>query len=66
MKPYRPRVISPLNSTNINLQAWWRNVSGSIPNSEMANPFAASLTRLADTLESTLDMDLLEKIVWES
>jgi adenosylcobyric acid synthase len=30
------------------------------------NPFAASLTRLADTLESTLDMDLLENIVWES
>jgi adenosylcobyric acid synthase len=33
---------------------------------ENANPFAASLTRLADTLESTLDMELLEKIVWES
>ncbi|MBN1449466.1 MAG: cobyric acid synthase [Anaerolineales bacterium] len=31
-----------------------------------ANPFAASLTRLADTLEETLDMGLLEKIVWES
>ena len=30
------------------------------------NPFAASLARLADTLESTLDMELLEKIVWES
>jgi adenosylcobyric acid synthase len=30
------------------------------------NLFAASLTRLADTLESTLDMELLEKIVWES
>jgi adenosylcobyric acid synthase len=33
---------------------------------EDSNPFAASLTRLADTLESTLNMDLLEKIVWES
>jgi adenosylcobyric acid synthase len=30
------------------------------------NPFAASLTRLADTLESTLDMGLLENILWES
>ena len=33
---------------------------------EKVNPFAASLTRLADTLESTLNMELLEKIVWES
>jgi len=33
--------------------------------SESENPFAASLTRLADTLESTLDMALLEKIIWE-
>lgn len=30
-----------------------------------ANPFADSLTRLADTLQETLDMKLLEKIVWE-
>jgi adenosylcobyric acid synthase len=29
------------------------------------NPFADSLTRLADTLEKTLDMNFLEKIVWE-
>jgi adenosylcobyric acid synthase len=34
--------------------------------SQNENPFAASLTRLADTLESTLDMELLEKILWES
>ncbi|MGB7873037.1 MAG: cobyric acid synthase [Anaerolineales bacterium] len=34
--------------------------------SENENPFAVSLTRLADTLESTLDMDLLEKIIWEN
>ena len=31
-----------------------------------ANPFAASLTRLADTLEETLDTQLLEKIIWEN
>ena len=30
-----------------------------------ANPFAGSLTRLADSLEGTLNMTLLEKIVWE-
>jgi adenosylcobyric acid synthase len=29
------------------------------------HPFADSLTRLADTLEKTLDMNLLEKITWE-
>jgi adenosylcobyric acid synthase len=29
------------------------------------NPFADSLTRLADTLEQTLDMTVLEKIIWE-
>ena len=34
--------------------------------SENENPFTASLTRLADTLESTLNMELLEKIVWEN
>jgi cobyric acid synthase len=32
---------------------------------ENANPFAASLTRLADTLESTLDMELLERITFQ-
>jgi len=30
------------------------------------NPFSTSLTRLADTLETTLNMELLEKIVWEN
>jgi adenosylcobyric acid synthase len=30
------------------------------------NPFVASLTRLADTLEATLNMELLEKIIWEN
>jgi adenosylcobyric acid synthase len=29
------------------------------------NPFVDSLTRLADTLEGTLNMTLLEKIIWE-
>jgi cobyric acid synthase len=33
--------------------------------SENANPFAASLTRLADTLQETLEMKLLEKIVFQ-
>jgi adenosylcobyric acid synthase len=47
-------------------QAWltglgWRR-AGAVPN---FNPFADSLTRLADTLEQTLDMGLLEKIIWE-
>ena len=37
----------------------WEEIEG-----EQVNPFAASLTRLADTLETTLDMDLLEKIIW--
>jgi len=32
---------------------------------ESANPFAASLTRLADTLEETLDMNLLERITFQ-
>ena len=53
---------------NENLRRAWLKDLGW--NEEMAsqneNPFAASLTRLADTLESTLDMDLLEKIVWEN
>ena len=30
------------------------------------DPFAASLTYLTDTVESVLDMELLEKIIWES
>lgn len=30
------------------------------------NPFATSLNRLADTLEDALEMDLLEKIIWEN
>ena len=33
--------------------------------SETENPFATSLTRLADTLESTVDMNLLERITFQ-
>jgi adenosylcobyric acid synthase len=33
---------------------------------ENTNSFAASLTRLADTLELTLNLELLEKIIWEN
>jgi adenosylcobyric acid synthase len=53
---------------NANLRrAWladlgWRGAQ----TGETVNPFAASLTRLADTLEESLDMQLLERIVWES
>jgi len=53
---------------NQNLRRAWLNDLGwnEEKASQNENPFAASLTRLADTLESTLDMDLLEKIVWEN
>jgi adenosylcobyric acid synthase len=53
---------------NDNLRrAWLRDLGWSEDKAkENENPFAASLTHLADTLESTLDMDLLEKIIWES
>jgi adenosylcobyric acid synthase len=53
---------------NQNLRrAWLQNLGWSDDNvSKNENPFATSLTRLADTLESTLNMELLEKIVWES
>jgi adenosylcobyric acid synthase len=48
-------------------QAWLKDLGWNEEKaSQSENPFAASLTRLADTLESTLDMDLLEKIVWEN
>lgn len=46
-------------------QAWLEDLGWSKETAgENENPFAASLTRLADTLESTLDMDLLENIIW--
>ena len=52
---------------NENLRSAWLKDLGWNPNEAGEKDlFATSLTRLADTLESTLDMDLLEKIVWES
>lgn len=33
---------------------------------QQADPFAASLTYLTDTVESTLDMEKLEAMIWES
>lgn len=50
---------------NDNLRrAWLEDLGWAETEGEQINPFAASLTRLADTLESVLDMDLLEKIIW--
>jgi len=52
---------------NENLRrAWLEDLGWSEDKASEKDPFAASLTRLADTLESTLDMNLLEKIVWEN
>lgn len=52
---------------NENLRrAWLRDLGWSGEETGEKNPFAASLTRLADTLEETLDMDYLEKIIWEN
>jgi adenosylcobyric acid synthase len=52
---------------NENLRRAWLADLGWVPGQSVAgpNPFAESLTRLADTLEGTLDMTLLEKIIWE-
>lgn len=51
---------------NDNLRLAWLEDLGWIETIvEQGNPFAASLTCLADTLESSLDMDFLEKIIWE-
>jgi adenosylcobyric acid synthase len=49
-------------------QAWlkslgWKPPTNSPPDQD---PFAASLTYLADTLESTLDMNRLENILWDN
>jgi len=52
---------------NENLRrAWLEDLGWNKDKASEKDPFAASLTRLADTLESTLDMDMLEKIIWES
>ena len=51
---------------NDNLRrAWLEDLGWSESEGEQENPFAESLTRLADKLESCLDMALLEKIIWE-
>jgi adenosylcobyric acid synthase len=47
-------------------QAWLKDLGWNAEKAAEKDPFAVSLTRLADTLEATLNMDLLEKIVWES
>lgn len=46
-------------------QAWLKDIGWNAEKVTEKDPFAASLTRLADTLEATLDMDLLEKIVFQ-
>ena len=48
-------------------RAWLKSLgwSGSDDDAEI-DPFAASLTRLADTIESVLDMEKLEEIIWGS
>jgi adenosylcobyric acid synthase len=52
---------------NANLRRAWLADLGWIGDraSESANPFAASLARLADTLEESLDMKLLERIIFQ-
>ena len=52
---------------NENLRrAWLKDIGWNEEKAtEIENPFAASLTRLADTLESTLDMNLLERITFQ-
>ncbi|MBC8334934.1 MAG: cobyric acid synthase [Anaerolineales bacterium] len=53
--------------SNENLRrAWLKDVGWSGEEAGKKDPFAASLTRLADTLEETLDMEYLEKIIWEN
>lgn len=50
---------------NENLRhAWLKDLGWTETEGEQVNAFADSLTRLADTLESSLDMATLEKIIW--
>ena len=51
---------------NENLRQAWLRSLGWIEQDKKEDPFAESLTRLADTLEESLDMELLEKIIWEN
>ena len=46
-------------------QAWLEDLGWTETEGVQINPYAASLTRLADTLEASLDMEFLEKIIWE-
>jgi adenosylcobyric acid synthase len=46
-------------------KAWLEDLGWVETEGEQVNPFGASLTRLADTLEASLDMELLEEIIWE-
>jgi len=53
--------------SNENLRrVWLKDLGWNSEESGEKDPFATSLTRLADTLEETLDMDYLEKIIWEN
>ena len=52
--------------SNENLRRAWLKELGWDEEAEEKDPFATSLTRLADTLEETLDMAYLEKIIWEN
>ena len=52
--------------SNKNLRRAWLKDLGWDEETGEKDPFAASLTRLADTLEETLDMAYLEKIIWEN
>ncbi len=51
---------------NKNLRRAWLKSLGWEERQTSTDPFAESLTRLSDTLEESLDMDLLEKIIWEN
>ncbi len=51
---------------NENLRRAWLKDLGWEEKEGEKDPFARSLTRLADTLEETLDMAYLEKIIWEN
>ena len=51
---------------NENLRRAWLKDLGWNEETGKKDPFASSLTRLADILEETLDMEYLEKIIWES
>lgn len=51
---------------NENLRyAWLESLGWKKTDDAKVNSFAASLTRLADALESSLNLELLERIVWE-